>query len=284
MVDDHLDRDVGPDPPGRRRPDRPRGRAGRPRGDHGRQPHRAHAGRLRRHDRGRRADVDLQHPRPGPGRLHRGRVASGRGGARGPRSLPAVGEGPRRGRLDPPRRDAGRRRPRRRPAGHDVARPPGPRRGHRPRRRADGAGHPRPAGDVPLHLRHHRKPQGRGAHPPQRDVRSGLHPRRRRPARSAAHHQLPAARAHRRAHPGDVRSPVPGQPRARDPGPGGPPRRARRGAPDRLLRRPPRLGEDQDRHLGQARRGPRPRQPEARHRRDGGRSRVDAGPRVRQRR
>ena len=95
--------------------------------------------------------------------------------------------------------------------------------------------------------------------------------------------QLPAARAHRRAHPGDVRSPVPGQPRARDPGPGGPPRRARRGAPDRLLRRPPRLGEDQDRHLGQARRGPRPRQPEAGHRRDGCGSRVDAGPRVRQR-
>ncbi len=119
-------------------------------------------------------------PRPGPGRLHRGRVPTRRGDPRGPRPLPALGAGARRGRLDPPRRDAGRRRPRRRPARDDVGRLPRPRRRHQRRRGADGPDHARPAGDLPLHLGHDRQPQGRRAHPPQRDVRGRLDARQRR--------------------------------------------------------------------------------------------------------
>ena len=283
VVDDQLGADLGADPAGRGCADRPRRGEGRPGGDHGRQPDRPHAGRLRRDGGGRDPDVDLQHPRPGPGRLHRGRVPAGRRDPRGPRPLPALGEGPRRRRLGPPRRDARRRRPRRRPARDDVGRLPRPRRRHQRRRGADGPDHPRPAGHLPLHLGHDGQPQGRRPDPPQRHVRGRLHARQRRPAGPAADHLLPAARPHRRAGAGDVRPALPRQPRARDPRPRRPPRCAGRGAPDGVLRRAARLGEDQDRHLGQARRGPRPGQPGAREERDGGGPRVDAGPRVRQR-
>ncbi len=283
MVDDLVGPDVGADPARGGRPDRPRRGEGRPGGDHGVEPDGAHPGRLRRDGGGGRPDVDLQHPRPGPGLVHRGRVAARDGDPRGPRPLPALGEGPRRRRLDPPPRDAGRRRPRRRPARDDVDRPPRPRRRHQRRRGADGPDHARPAGDLPLHLGHDRQPQGRRADPPQRDVRGRLHARQRRARGPAARHLLPPARAHRRADPGDVLPALPRQPRARDPRPGRAARRARRGAPDGVLRRPAGLGEDQDRHLRQARRGPGPRQPRAGAQRDGRRSRLDAGPRVRQR-
>ena len=128
-----------------------------------------------------------------------------------------------------------------------------------------------------------RQPQGRRAHPPQRDVRGRLDARQRRPGGPAAGHLLPSARPHRRADPGDVLPALPRQPRARDPRPRRPARRARRGAPHGVLRRPAGLGEDQDGHLRQARGGPRPGQPGAREERDGRGSRVDAGPRVRQR-
>ena len=78
-------------------------------------------------------------------------------------------------RLDPPRRDVQRRRPGRRPPGDDLGRLPRPRCRHQRRRGAHRPDHPGPARDLPLHLGHDRQPQGRGAHPPQRDVRSGLH-------------------------------------------------------------------------------------------------------------
>ena len=54
---------------------------------------------------------------------------------------------------------------------------------------------------------------------------------------------------------------------------------AGRGAPDGVLRRAARLGEDQDRHLRQARRGPQPRQREDGPGLDGGRAGVGRRPR-----
>ena len=134
------------------------------------------------------------------------------------------------------------------------------------------------AGDDPLHVRHHRQPQGRGAHPPQRPLRVGQHAGGRRPRRRAADGELPAARPHRRAGAGPLRPADDRHPRARDRRPGGAARRAGRGAPDGLLRRPARLGEDQDRHLGQARGRRQPRQRQDGAGRDGGGAGLGRGP------
>ena len=195
------------------------------------------------------------------------------------RWAPGHRRGPRQARR-PDRRlgSAGRRRPvpqlgrparRRRGAARGAAR--------RARAAARGA-RPRRAGDDPLHVRHHRQPQGRGAHPPQRPLRVGQHPGGRGPRRPAADGELPAAGPHRRAGAGALRSADDRHPRARDRRPGGAARRAGRGAPDGLLRRPARLGEDQDRHLGQARRRRQPRQRQDGAGRDGGRAGLGRGP------
>ena len=68
-----------------------------------------------------------------------------------------------------------------------------------------GPAAPRRPGDDPVHLGHHREPQGRGAHPPQRALRIGQHARGRGAARRADRGQLPAARAHRRTGPRPLR-------------------------------------------------------------------------------
>ena len=126
-----------------------------------------------------------------------------------------------------------------------------------PRRRA----HPRLSGDDPLHVRHDRQPQGRGAHPPQRALRGDRDPGGGRTDRAADRGQLPAAGAHRRAGARPLRPADPGQPHARDRRPGAAARHPRRGAPDGVLRRAAGVGEDQDRPVRQARRRPRPGQP-----------------------
>ena len=137
---------------------------------------------------------------------------------------------------------------------------------------------PRDAGDDPLHLGHDREPEGRGADPPQRALRGAQHPRGGRPPRPAARGQLPAARPHRRAGARPLRPADPGQPHPRHRRPRRAAGRARRGAPDGVLRRAAGLGEDQDRHLRQARRRPEPRQREAGPGRHGRRTGLGAGP------
>ena len=136
---------------------------------------------------------------------------------------------------------------------------------------------PRRPGDDPLHLRHDREPQGRGAHPPQRALRGDQHARGGRAARRADRGQLPAARAHRRAGARPLRPADPGQPHARDRRPRRAAGRARRGAPDQLLRGAAGLGEDQDRHLREARRRPEPRQRQAGAGLDGRRAGLGRG-------
>ena len=147
------------------------------------------------------------------------------------------------------------------------------RRGRRP---GSGTAARRP-GDHPLHVRHDREPEGRGAHPPQRALRGDQHPRGGRPRGRADRDQLPAARAHRRAGARAVRPAGPGQPHVRHRRPRRAAGRARRGPPDQLLRGATRLGEDQDRHLREARSGPEPRQRQARAGLDGGRAGLGRG-------
>ena len=181
--------------------------------------------------------------------------------------------------VGPPRRDDRRRRRHRRRAACDRGRTSSPTARHRARSSERHAPlDPDAAGDDPLHVRHDRQPQGRGAHPPQRACTrrsstleaAGLE-RAQRPA------QLPPARPHRRAGPGLYGPQVVGSHCYAIGDPAEPARHPRRGAPDGVLRRPARVGEDQDRHLGQARRRPQPGQREAGRGLDGGRARVGAG-------
>ena len=129
------------------------------------------------------------------------------------------------------------------------------------------------------------QPQGRRAHPPQRALRGRQHARGRRARGPAARGQLPAARAHRRARARPLR---PADPRAATCTPSAT-RPQLLGAlgevhPTAFFGVPAGVGEDQDRPLRQARRRPRPRQPQAGRGLDGRRARLGAGAGGRRRR
>ena len=219
----------------------------------------------------RHAHVDLQHPLGRAGRLRRRAVRADRRVVENAdhlarwtrRSTPQAACGSRRHRRGsrPPTESDSSPGATRRLRARRTAQPTRTR-CRRARRRSD----PRLARDDPLHLRHHRQPEGRGAHPPQRDVRGGRTLDAAGLGRDRSFSLLPAVRPHRRAHAGHVHplDHAGRHPPDRRPGPAA--GRARRGAPDPLLRRAPRLGEDQGRHLGQARRraGPGTRGPTSR--------------------
>ncbi len=155
-----------------------------------------------------------------------------------------------------------RRPPRRSPLRH-VGRVRGPRCGRPPRRRrlAHRRAHRGQHRHDPLHVGHHRRPQGRRAQPSQRALRL-----RGRPAdhRAGAHHPerlLPPLRPHRRADPEPLQPAAlrrqPHVPRGR---PVPPARGSGRGAPRGVLRRAPGVGEDPVGPLGAAGDGARRRQ------------------------
>ena len=108
------------------------------------------------------------------------------------------------------------------------------------------------------------QPQGRGAHPPQRALRGGQHAGGRRPPRPRRRQvsYLPLAHIAERVL-GLYGPQVVGSHMLRIGDPAELLGDARRGAPDGVLRGAAGLGEDQDRHLGQARRRPQPRQRQA---------------------
>ena len=172
--------------------------------------------------RRRHPDVDLQHALGRAGRLHRGARPAARGRARDRRPPRPVGQGARRpaghrqGRRPRPRRAS--RRPALRRLGGPRRDRPGPPCG----RRGDGelderAPRARPgrAGDDPLHLRHHRQPQGRGARPTTTSLYEALSTLEAAGlGRDADPGELPAARAHRRAGARALRPADRGQPHA----------------------------------------------------------------------
>ena len=184
---------------------RARARRGRPHADHGARLPRPHRRRPRRDAPGRDPVHRLRHAQPGPDRVRRAaQRGAGRGARRGERAG-ALAAGARR----PPGRAARRRHgrgrhPRRRRPLPLLRRPacPGPGsacrrpRGLRTVVAGDQAGRP---AVHDLHLRHHRRPEGRRAFAPQRDPPGVRGHQAAPPADARDQHRVPAAGAHRRA-------------------------------------------------------------------------------------